>query len=273
MSKQVIPLIVLVVTVVMTSCLSQDQIPGSGPEFDSELTVDTGFTYGDMAEGETSTFTLRWTAADDAEWYEIRISPNPIDDSNWDAAVPIASVPAGDSAIMVAHVVVQPEVFENTCIGCGLCVDACPQDAMHLIEGKAVIDLDRCTACGECVRVCPVNAISDSRYGQAYFFAVRAMGYGDAQSEVVAASGSYRLRYFNDPRWCGDCAYECFILLDSCGPGCPVDAIWYTPDWNTPGEDSGLVHIDYDKCIDCGQCFIQCHEYGLWSIKRQVVEE
>lgn len=99
------------------------------------------------------------------------------------------------------------------------------------------------------------------------------MGSGDAPSEVVAASGSYKLRYFNDPRWCGDCAYECFILLDSCGPGCPVDAIWYTSDRNTPGEDSGLVHIDYDLCINCGQCFIQCYEYGLWSLKRQVVKE
>lgn len=273
MIKHVILLISLVMAIAMVSCLSQDQMPGPGPEFDTELLVDTGFTYGDVAEGETSTFTLHWTAADDAEWYEVRISPNPINDSNWDTAVPIDSVPAGDSASMVVNVQVQPEVFENTCIGCGLCVEACPQDAMHLIGGKAVIDLDKCTACGECVRVCPVNAISDSRYGQAYYFAVRAVGAGDAPSEVVAASGRYRLRYFNDPIWCGDCAYECFILLDSCGPGCPVDAIWYTPDSNDPDNDSGMVHIDYDLCIDCGQCYIQCHEYGLWSIKRQVVAE
>ena len=64
MRKSVIPLIFLVMTMVMTSCLSQDQIPGPGPKFETELTVDTGFTYGEMAEGETSTFTLHWTARD-----------------------------------------------------------------------------------------------------------------------------------------------------------------------------------------------------------------
>ncbi|MCD4777266.1 MAG: 4Fe-4S binding protein [Candidatus Aegiribacteria sp.] len=273
MNNPGVPFAILAVTLLMASCLPEDQVPGSGPDLTTELQVDTGYTYGEIVEGETSTFTLSWNAADDAEWYDIRISPHPINDSNWGTALRIDSVPAGDSTNIVAHVQVQPEVFENTCISCGLCVEACPQNAMSLIEGKAVIDLSRCTACGECVKVCPVNAITDSRFDQAYYFAIRAMGSGNTQSEVVSTSGSYRLRYANRENWCGDCAYNCYILLDSCGPGCPVDAIWYTPDWNTPGEDSGLVHIDYDRCINCGQCFIQCHEYGLWSIMKEVVEE
>jgi ferredoxin len=256
MNKTVILLAALAVSLLLASCLPEDQVPGTGPDFSTELLVDTGPTFGEMIQGETSTFTLTWTASDDAEWYDIRISPHPINDSNWYTALRIDSIPAADTTTMTAHVQVQPEVFENTCISCGLCVEACPQNAMTLIEGKAVIDLNRCTACGECVRVCPVNAISNSCFGQAYYFA-----------------GSYRLRYMNLETWCGDCAYECYILLDSCGPGCPVDAIWYTPDWSTPGVDSGLVHIDYDLCIDCGQCFIQCHEYGLWSIMKEVVSE
>jgi len=273
MNKTVILLAAFALTLLVASCLPEDQVPGIGPDLSTALSVDTGLTYGEMLAGESSTFTLRWTASDDAEWYDVRISPHPINDSNWDTALRIDSVPAGDSTDMVVYVEVQPEVFENTCISCGQCVEACPQDAMSLVEGKAVIDLDKCTACGECVRVCPVNAITDSRYGQSYYFAIRAMGSGNTRSQVVSASGRYRLRYMNIESWCGDCAYECFILLDSCGPGCPVDAIWYTPDWSTPGEDSGLVHIDYDLCIDCGQCFIQCHEYGLWSIMKEVVSE
>ncbi len=273
MNKPIMILTMLALALLMASCLPEDQAPGIGPVLSTELLVDTGLTYGEMVDGESSTFTLTWAAADDAEWYDIRISPHPINDSNWDAAVRIDSIPDGDSTIIVANVKVQPEVFSNTCISCGLCVEACPQDAMSLVEGKAVIDLSKCTACGECVRVCPVNAIADSRFGQLYYFAIRAMGSGNTQSEIVAATGNYRLRYMNLESWCGDCAYECFILLDSCGPGCPVDAIWYTPDWNTPGVDSGMVHIDYDLCIDCGQCFIQCHEYGLWSIMKEVVTE
>jgi len=265
--------VILGISLLLVSCLPEDQVPGAGPDFTSVLMVDTGYTFGDPVAGLTSTFTLTWNAADGAEWYDVRISPQPITDSNWDSAVRIDSIPDGDSTTIVAHVQVQPEVFTNTCISCGLCVEACPQNAMSLVEGKAVIDLSLCTACGECVRVCPVNAISDSRYGQSYYFAVRAMGSGNTRSEVVTANGRYRLRYMNRADWCSDCAYECFILLDSCGPGCPVDAIWFTPDWNTPGEDSGLIHIDYDLCIDCGQCFIQCHHYGTWSITREVVEE
>ena len=274
MNKTLILFVTLALTLVIASCLPESPVPGTGPDFSTELLVDTGTTFGEIIPGESSTFTLTWTASDEAEWYDIRISPHPINDSNWDTALRIDSIPAAtDTTIMTVQVQVQPEVFENTCISCGLCVEACPQNAMNLIDGKAVIDLSRCTACGECVRVCPVNAISDSRFGQAYYFAMRAMGSGNTQSEVVSATGSYRLRYMNLESWCGDCAYECFILLDSCGPGCPVDAIWYTPDWNTHGVDSGLVHIDYDLCIDCGQCFIQCHEYGLWSIMKEVVAE
>ena len=272
MSK-LFPITLMVATFLLASCLPEERTPGIGPDFNSILTVDAGVTPGEIVPGEYSTFTLRWETAEDAEWYDIRISPDPIDDSNWETALRIDSVPAVDTTEMVAYVQVQPEVFENTCISCGLCVDACPQDAMTLVGGKAVIDMDKCTACGECVTVCPVSAITDSRFGQAYYFAVRAMGAGDSESEIVSTGSRYRLRYMNNELWCGDCAYECYILLDSYGPGCPVDAIWYTPDWNTPGEDSGLIHIDYDLCIDCGQCFIQCRQFGLLSIMKEVVEE
>jgi len=267
--NRIILLAILALTLLLASCLPESPVPGIGPAFSTELLVDTGRTYGEIAEGESSTFTLTWTADDDAEWYDIRISPNPINDSNWYTALRIDSVPAGDSTTMVAYVKVQPEVFENTCISCGLCVEACPQDAMSLIDGKAAIDLSKCTACGQCVNVCPVNAITDSRFGQAYYFAMRAMGSGNTQSEVVSATGSYRLRYMNLESECCHCADGCFILLPERGPGCPVDAIWYTPD----GPDYGLIHIDYDLCIDCGQCFIQCHEHGHGSILKEVAAE
>ncbi len=260
---------IVAASLLMASCLPEDQAPGIGPAFNSVLQVDTGRTYGEMIPGDAKAFTLHWTSADDAEWYDIRISPQPITEDNWDRALRIDSVPAADSSEMTAVVEVQPEVFDNTCISCGLCVDACPQEAMSLVDGKAVIDLDKCTACGQCVSVCPVSAITDSRFGQAYYFGIRAMGSGNTESDLVATTSRYRLRYMNLEPWCGDCAYNCYILLDSCGPGCPVDAIWY----EDSGPDSGLVHIDYDLCIDCGQCLIQCRQYGLWSIAREVVEE
>ena len=50
-------------------------------------------------------------------------------------------------------------VDEDTCIGCGACVDVCSVDAISMNE-KAKIDTDTCTECGACVDECPVEAIS-----------------------------------------------------------------------------------------------------------------
>ncbi|NMB07699.1 MAG: electron transfer flavoprotein subunit alpha [Tissierellia bacterium] len=50
------------------------------------------------------------------------------------------------------------KVISEECIGCGTCVDACPFDAIDMIDDKAVIN-DKCTACGTCIEACPVDAI------------------------------------------------------------------------------------------------------------------
>lgn len=257
------------------SCLPGDPMAGSGPDFDTDIVVETGYTTGDHNLGESSTFTVRWTAAEGAEWYEIRISPDPISDGNWDEAVRVDSIPSTGSFEMSADVQIQPGIFENTCISCGLCVEACPQDAINQVSGKAVIDTEKCTACGECVIVCPVTAVSDSRYGQPYHFAVRAMGPGNTPSRTASTPHRYMLRYVNDEDICAELGDDCYILRDEYGPGCPVDAIWYSDDDDSNGfrEDDELIHIDQDLCIHCGQCYIQCHLYDEGSIMRQVVQE
>ena len=51
------------------------------------------------------------------------------------------------------------EINNEKCTGCGLCVDACPVEAICLENDKAKVDADKCMDCGRCVEECPNQAI------------------------------------------------------------------------------------------------------------------
>jgi pyruvate formate lyase activating enzyme len=55
-----------------------------------------------------------------------------------------------------------PELaFRRTlCIGCGVCIGACPQRAISSRKTSIEIDRLRCNLCGECVRVCAPDALA-----------------------------------------------------------------------------------------------------------------
>ena len=40
------------------------------------------------------------------------------------------------------------------CLGCESCLDACPEGAISVIDGKIITDQTRCAVCGECVLNC-----------------------------------------------------------------------------------------------------------------------
>ena len=45
------------------------------------------------------------------------------------------------------------------CLGYSDCAVACEFDAIHIIEGLAVLDYDKCIGCGACVKACPRELI------------------------------------------------------------------------------------------------------------------
>lgn len=52
-------------------------------------------------------------------------------------------------------------IDEEKCNGCGLCVSACQEGAIGLVNGKAVLlREDYCDGLGNCLPVCPTGAIS-----------------------------------------------------------------------------------------------------------------
>ncbi len=53
-----------------------------------------------------------------------------------------------------------PWIDQDLCVGCGICVDECPVEAITQDQiSKANINDNKCIRCGKCHKVCPQDAV------------------------------------------------------------------------------------------------------------------
>lgn len=53
-----------------------------------------------------------------------------------------------------------PVIDTDECIGCGICVDTCPQGVLDIVDGVCdPVNEDACIGCEACVEECPMDAI------------------------------------------------------------------------------------------------------------------
>lgn len=49
---------------------------------------------------------------------------------------------------------------KNICVGCGTCVNICPNGAISIYKGLyATVDPDKCEGCGKCAGMCSTWSI------------------------------------------------------------------------------------------------------------------
>ncbi len=121
------------------------------------------------------------------------------------------------------------------CLGFGSCVRECESDAIHIINGVAVVDEKKCTACGKCIKACPKNLIG--------FVPVKNV-------KKVACSSQDKGK---DVRFaCRTGCIGCMICIKQCEAGAIV-------------VENDLACIDHSKCTGCGRCAESCPQHVIVS--------
>ncbi len=114
------------------------------------------------------------------------------------------------------------------CLGLGSCVKVCPADAIHVVNGVAVVNTSRCVSCGLCVKACPKGLIEIKPVNSRVAVQCSNKDRGPAVKAVCSAG-------------CIGCTL--------CEKQCESDAIHVV---------NNLAQVNYDNCTQCGKCAAKC---------------
>lgn len=62
-----------------------------------------------------------------------------------------------------------PAYIWDKCVGCGLCIKACRQNALEIKDKKVIFNKDKCVDCGCCVRECKTGGFIEKERGAEIF--------------------------------------------------------------------------------------------------------
>ena len=114
------------------------------------------------------------------------------------------------------------------CLGFGDCLRACPEGAISLRDGVAVVDQNRCRGCYLCVKGCPKGII------------VMTETRGKAINKCWSQAAGAVVR-----RQCKAGCIGCKL----CERNCPEHAV---------KVENNLAIVDPELCTGCGQCVAKC---------------
>lgn len=124
------------------------------------------------------------------------------------------------------------------CVGCGVCVSVCPQEAVSLNAfGVAEVDAARCAGCGRCAEECPRGVLHLHEKGS-------------PMAVVCSSEDAPKVKR-------GYCAVSC-IGCGLCARSCPAGAIRVA---------QNLARMEESLCLSCGVCAVSCPRGAIRDLR------